>query len=447
MTNLKKVGLSLLGIVAVAAIYYFTSGSKQLTSQMKAQLNKELATLQTEGFSIEARETGEKKEHFILTLDNPSKAVTFLNTQGAKLSADDLNILKGSKIGVDVTYLANTYSAVSFDIYPIALPTALLSSDIDKEDKKALQKIETLFKKKTFLIHVDVNKLGTAFKGYMKDINELIDKEDNTSLIVSALKFNGELKNDKLSSIKQTFKTFSLSSANHAFNMQMNNIASEYILTGDSRYDYKTHYDIKSMLINVKDLFDLQINNMSGDSTSTVKNNLVSMGAQTKIESILFKEGLKESLLKTLMFNMKADNFNLKALEKLEKLDSENQEEVLAVLKELITHGIHFEIPNFSVKEIVLKNKKLDGFKLSTAFDIDKSLDISMLQQNPMVALNAINANLHLTLSNQLFGFLAQQPQAVLVMMMFQPKDVNGKKVYKIDLKDGSLTVNDKKAI
>jgi hypothetical protein len=59
-----------------------------------------------------------------------------------------------------------------------------------------------------------------------------------------------------------------------------------------------------------------------------------------------------------------------------------------------------------------------------------------------MAAVNAINANLTLSLSSELFTILSQQPQAMMAMMLFQPKDVNGEKVYKVELKDGSVKVN-----
>jgi hypothetical protein len=37
---------------------------------------------------------------------------------------------------------------------------------------------------------------------------------------------------------------------------------------------------------------------------------------------------------------------------------------------------------------------------------------------------------------------MAQQPQAMMALMMFQPQDENNKKVYKLELKDGELFVN-----
>ena len=441
---MKKLGLGIIGFVLVAAIYYITSGASQLTIQMKEQVDADLANMQTQGFAVEGRELSEKKEHFVLSIEEPKKVATYLTSQGAQVSAEDIEALKGMKIGIDVAYLADAYSAASFDMYPVALPTALTNATMDADDKKALEQIKKMIEKKTFLVHVDVNKLGTGFKGYMKDINEVVEGETPVTFTMTALKFTGDLEKDKLKSIKQTLKNFSMHDKDDEINIQLNNLKSNYALTGDTSYDYDTGYTIEEIVFSAKDAFDLRVDNVSVDSDSKVKNNLASITAQTKIDSIHFSDGQKTSTLETLLFDMKADNFDMKAIEKLETIDPNNEKELLTVFQQLISHGIHFEIPNFSVKHIALDNKKLDGFKLTSSFDIDKSLDLSTLERNPMAAIGAMDANLHLTLSNQLFGFLAQQPQAVMAMMLFQPKDVNGKKVYKVELKGGRVTVNDK---
>jgi len=348
------------------------------------------------------------------------------------------------KIGIDVAYLADAYSAASFDMYPVALPTALTSVQMDADDKKALEQIQKMIEKKGFLVHVDVNKLGTGFKGYMKDINEVIEGTKPVTIATTSLKFNGDLENDKLKSISQTLKNVTIHSKNDEINIQLNHLKSNYQRTGDTSYDYDTGYTIEEIIFTAKNEFNLRVNHVSVDSDSKVKNNLASITAQTKIDSIHFTDGQKTSALETLSFNMKADNFDMKAIEKLETIDPNNEKELLAVFQQLISHGIHFEIPNFSVKQIEFENQKLDGFKLTSSFEIDKSLDLSTLEQNPMAAIGAMDANLNLALSNQLFGLLAQQPQAVMAMMLFQPKDVNGQKVYKVELKGGKVTVNDR---
>jgi hypothetical protein len=445
---MKKLGLGIIGFILVVAIYYFTSGASQLTVQMKEQVDADLANMQTQGFAVESRETSQKKEHFVISIEEPQKVAHYLTAQGAQMSVQDVEVLKGMKIGIDVEYLADAYSAASFDMYPVALPTAVTSANMDADDKKALQKIEEMMKRKAFLVHLDVNKLGTGFKGYMKDIDEVIEGTNPVTITMSALKFNGDLEKNKLKSIKQTLKNFTMRGKNDGkddeINIQLSNLKSNYTLTGDTSYDYDTGYTIEEILFSAKDAFNLQVNHLSVASNSKVKNNLASLTAQTKIESINFRDGQKKSALKSLSFNMKADNFDMQAIEKLETIDPNNEKELLTVFQKLISHGIHFEIPNFSVKAIEFENQKLDGFTLTSSFDIDKSLDLSTLKQNPMVAIGAMDASINLELSNQLFGLLAQQPQAVMAMMLFQPKDVNGNKVYRLELKDGKLAINGK---
>ena len=444
---MKKIGLGLLSIIAIATIYYFTSGSEQLTIQMKEQVDAEFASLQTQGFAVEGKVVSEKKEHFVISLDEPKKVATYLSAQGAQVSPEDIEILKGFKIGIDIHYLSNTYSVASFDMYPLTLPTALTSAVVDDEDKKALKQLEKMMKRKTFLVHIDVNKLGTGFKGYVKDINERIDADSKTTLIMTELKFTGDIKNNKFSGIKQTLKNFTIRSDDDEINMQINNLTSNYAITGSTKYDYTTDYLVEEILVTVKDEFKLRVANVSMDSDAKVSNNLAAVNAQTKVDSIHFTQGQKTSILETLMFDMKAKNFDMQALEKLETIDPDNEKELLITFQKLISHGIHFEIPNFSVKNVVYENQKLEGFKLSSSFDIDKTLDLATLKQNPMAAMGAMDANLHLTLSNQLLELIAKQPQAMLVMMLFQPKDINGQKVYKVELKDGTLSVNGKQAM
>ena len=441
---MKKLGLAILGVIAIAAIYYYTSGSTQLTIQMKEQVDAEIASLQTQGFSVEGKEISEGKEHFVISIDEPSKVTSYLNTQGLQTTLEDMEALKGTKVGVDVAYLADAYSAASFDIYPVALPLALTSASLSDDDKKAVDFLQKLIDKKAFLLHVDVNKLGNGFKGYIKDIHEVIDDEGKLTVTMKDLKFTGDLKDDKLSSVKQTLKSFTLESEDEIIAMKINNLTSNYALTGATQYDYTTDYAIEDISVNAKDEFDLRVANLTMDTSSKETNGLASVTASTKADTVHFTEGQKLTLLKTLSFDMSANNFDMEALEKLETIDPENEEELMKVFQALISHGIDFEIPDFSVKEIEMDTQKLDGFKLTSKFEIDKSLDLASLEQNPMAAIGAMNADVDLTLSSQLFGLLAQHPQAVMVMMLIQPKDVNGQKVYKVELKDGKLSVNGK---
>lgn len=435
---MKKFGLGVIGLLLVGAIYYFTAGESQLANNMKAQVNKELASIQTHGFTVEDRDISEKKEHFVLSFDEPKKITAFFTQKGAQLNIDDAEAIKGLKIGVDVSYLANTYSAVSFDIYPISLPTSF-----EQADKKIVKQLTAMLDKKTFLMHVDVNKLGNGFKGSVKDIDETIYDDEAITLTSTAFTFSGDLQDDKLKSVQQSLENVTIA-ADDELKVTFENLKSNYALTGATNYDYTTNYNIESINIDAKKELQVHLNNITMSSDSTVKNNLAETSVHSKVKYMEFSKDSKITTLSNLLFDMKASNLDISAFAKLEKIDPDDTKAMTAIFQQLISQGVVLDIPNFSVEKLVIENQKIDGFTLSSTLEIDKSLQLSALEKSPLLAINAINANIDLSLSDSLFAFVATQPQAVMAMMMIQPKSVNGQKVYKVELTDGKLTVNDK---
>ena len=125
---MKKSGFGIIGLVLVAAIYYFTAGSTQVTEELKKQVNNELTTLQQNGFGVKDREIKENAEHFIISFDDPTKITSYLSSRGAQVNQEDILLFKGLKIGVDAQYLNDSYSALSLDIYPVGLPQSILQS-------------------------------------------------------------------------------------------------------------------------------------------------------------------------------------------------------------------------------------------------------------------------------------------------------------------------------
>lgn len=441
MTNLKKLSLATFGIILIAVIYYMTSGSTQLASQVKAQVDTELASLQTQGFSLQRREQSETKEHFILSFDDPEKIAAYFTQNGAQLSVADAEVFKGLQIGVDLSYLADAYSGISFDLYPVALPESITASATTPEDKEILDQIQQMLEKKTFLIHCDINKLGTGFKGYVKDIDEVLKTDTTIKMVLSKLEFSGDIKEERVQSMQQTLQSMRID-ADDTFNFSVSGIKSHYTITGATLYDYKTNYSIEKVTMQEKDVMMFMVDHFEAMSETTVKDSLASTFLKTKTDNIVITEKDNKIVLDTLLLEMKANNLDMNALEQLGKLDPNNEKEINTALQKLISHGIQLEIPVFSVANIENLGQKMEGFHLSTLLNIDKSLNIAALQQNPLLALNAFTANLDLSLSSELYTLIGQQPEAIMAMMLFQPKDVNGKKVYKVELKDGRLTVN-----
>ena len=441
---MKKIGIIGLLITGVLGVYYFTTGSKQITMQMKTQLNQQLSSLEAKGFVIEKRENTAKSEHFVVNFNDANKIASLLQSKGINIAPQDLKALKGFKVGVDVTYLADVYSAISLDMYPLTLPDALTTTKLNKQEQKALIQFQEMIQRKVFLMHIDVNKLGNGFKGYMKDIDELL-RIDNKSLKISmqTFRFNGAFKEKHLLSLEQTLKNFTLSPDNK-FIFQLNNLKSNYESTGTSQYAYSANYHIDDVTMQADKNFALLIHNLSARSISQVHHDLLNVSLEVNTENIQSKSGNKKVQLNTIAFKMNTDNLDINAIQKLETIDPNNKQEIQAVFQELLSKGIRFEIPDFSVKHIDVDAQNTDGFTLKTLFTLDKTFNLNVVQRNPLLALSAIDATLNLTLSSSFFGFIAQLPQATMAMMFLQPKDVNGNKVYDVELQHGTLKVNGK---
>ena len=439
---MKKIGLGLGALILAAALYYFTVGASQITEEIKVQVNTQLTSLEKEGFSIEERKIEEKKEHFVISFDDPKKISAFLYRQGMQITAEDTEVLKGLKIGVDTHYLPDTYSSVSFDIYPIAVPK-MFTSSTNAGDKQVLAEIQKMLDKKTFLMHVSLNKTASGFKGYMADINETIKDEENINLILKGLNFEGDIKDNSIHSVKQTLDNFSLLISDK-MKITFSDIKSDYKITGKTLYDYSTHYTIANVLVDIESELKVNVQNIDVLSNSSVTNDIASGTIKTTVENIHITQEKESFDLENFVFEMKASNIDITAMDKLQKADLSDEKVMNDILKQLFSKGVHFEISTLSLESIENDGQKIDGFNLTAQVTLDKDFDILALEQNPLSALNTVNADLKFAFSKELFGFIAQQPQAMMAFMMFPPKDENDKKVYTLELKDAKFTVNGK---
>ena len=352
----------------------------------------------------------------------------------------DAEEFKGMKLGVDLEYLSH---AVALELYPVALPTKLSTSVTDENDKKILAQIEKMLEKKTFLLHVEADYATTTFKGYVKDINETLQGVEEAKLRLQGLHFSGKIKGDRVSQIDQTLNVMRLYVSDE-INMYLSGLQSNYTLTGDSVYDYTTEYTIEKMRMDSNAEFELTADEIMVHSTSTVKDGLVSETLKSKMKAMeILLEGERLALENSLL-DLKVDNLDVSAFEKLQTVDPENEQEFNAALQKLISNNVHLEITTLSADKVTLQGKKVDGFTLHSTLDIDKSLNISRLEANPMYALDKIDAQLKVSLSKELLDVISRDPKAMIALMIFTPKDVNGKQVYSVELKDGALTVNGK---
>jgi len=444
---MKKIGFGILTLLAVGLIYYFTTGEKLITNKMKVLVNQELLMVEKSGFSIKERKIKEKKEHFIISFDDATKIKSFFEKQGESLSIEDAKSLVGLKVGVDLKYLSKAFSAVSADIYPLNLPNEItFSQNIDDKEKIVVTHLNDMLKRKAILLHIDFNKLLTSFKGHIKDIHESIKLEHLVNLDAVGMTFKGDIKNDRLTSTSNSIKNISLTSGDD-LNLSLTNMQSTYKLTGDTIYDSNYNYTIDSIKVMGKEdsrvtLIDLT--KIDGKNITSVKNNLASNLGEVVISNIKYEKGRFKTELIDSSFVFNLTNLDMNILKKLETIDVENETEINTLTQELISKGITIEVPKLEVKKLHYLGKEIDAFKITSSLSIKKSANLLLIEENPFAIFDVIDTKTRVAISNDLFTIIAQQPQALLFAMMIKAQNIDGKKVYELELKNGKFLVNGK---
>lgn len=439
---MKRILFGVIVLATVAALYYLTLGASQLTQEFKTAVNKELQILESQGFAIEARKIKEQEEHFEIVFDDTVKITEYLNAQGAAVTAEDAGSLKGMRVGVDLSYLKDSYSAISFDLYPTALPVAITQKKLDREEKEMLAKIDELFKTKTFLIHIDINKRLDGFKGHMKDINQTFGAPGAEAVMtMKAMSFEGDIKNDRISAVNQSLQSFQIN-AEDEMSMQVLDLKSHYTLHGPTQHDTVTGYSIKKFTYRESPFLSLNAEELEADSATVFKNNLAQTKISSRIGTINITENHQSNQAKNLALKMEVSNLDINSFEKLQHINTLDQQQIDQLVLQVLSKGLSIKIPKLSVGKLYFQSREMGGFDIDAKVDIDKNIDLASLQSNPMLGLAAVKAYLNLSFSETFYTFISQQPQALIAMMMFPPKNKNDKKTYHIKLENGTLSIN-----
>ena len=437
---MKKSGFGIIGLVLVAAVYYFTAGSAQVTEKIKVQVNNELTTLQQNGFGVTQREIKETEEHFVISFDDPAKITNYLNVQNAQVKQEDILLFKGFAIGVDAKYLNDRYSALSLDIYPVKLPQSILEST-NKKDKITVKHINTMMSEKRLLVHLDINKLLSGFKGYIKDIHETFEEEEKITFISQGLKFEGDIEDNKIKALQHRLKLLSLDTGKE-LTMKLSNLTFNFALTGSSPYDSDLGYTIEKIDIQGEPKFSMLIKNLNFNAQNSADNDLVKSSIVTKTDEIEISENQKIYKISKILFDFKLDNLDIAALEALQHIDINDTKATNALSQKILAKGITVSIPKFSVKQLEQNGTAMDGFTLSSSLGIDKSFDLGASSKNPLAALNALIVKTNISVSTDLFALIAQEPKAIMLLMLMPPVEKEGNKIYEIEFIKGKLTVN-----
>ncbi|HEO99553.1 MAG: hypothetical protein JW682_05370 [Campylobacterales bacterium] len=440
--RLKRVGIGVAVVVIAAVIYTLSLGSDQLTQVLKEKVNQELQTLQSQGFAIEDREISRNREHFTIVVKESEKIARYLNREGVAITDEESASLQGLKIGVDLLYLKDSSTALSFDLYPTSFPDAVTEGELSSEEKEALAKFDALFRAKTFLVHIDINALFNGFKGYVKDIDETLGKPgEEATMQMKAMRFQGEIDNGKISSVDQRLERFLIKAGDELL-FELLGITSHYNITGPTRYDTTARYAIGKISYKEASKRGITIENMETRIATLMQNGLADSEVSAKVHALSLSDENQTRKITDFALDMKVSNLDIKSFEALQQTDASDQQQIDRIVQKILSGGLSINIPNLSVDKFYTAGSALDGFALNGKFAIDKNLNLADLQANPMLGLHAISADLNLSFSESFHTFISQQPQALITMMMFRPKEKNGNKVYRIKLQNGLFNVN-----
>ena len=441
---MKKIGLGFLGVFATSAIYYFTIGSAQINAVIKDELHQQLTILEKHGFKIDNKSEQKQTEHFEIVFDKSIKMMPYFMAHGMQTNLKQLKLLRGLSIGVDVRYSSSLSQSVALDLYPMKLPSHLLSEKKNVKIKELVKQLQPMLDNKVFLVSVAFNKLGSKFKGYVKNINEslLLDTK-NVTIITNTTTFLGTLKGEELESIKENIQSFQLT-INDEADFLVKNFTASFEQTGKTFYDSSTSYGVETIDVKGTVLPTLHINETIITSKGKVKEGLFSAFLNASVKQIeLIDE--TATTFHNIVLKTKNKNIDIETLNKF--LKASNVKELNVMLKTLVSKGIEFEVPNFSVREIVFNQKSLKGFALDSKIEVKKTLSLKDLKPSPKTLLSVLNGKLSFSFSDEIFELLAQHPKATIALMFFPPIDKNGKKVYELKLQDNHLNINGKEAI
>jgi len=439
---MKKIVLTASIIIASSLIYYFTFGSQQITQELKKQVNLQLELLEDNGFAIEERKIEDDSEHFIIHYKNPKKIQHYLKEQNIELQANDSQLLKGFKLAADISYMQGFYSAISMDLYPTALPLMIVEESTHNHQKE----IEKILKEKLFLIHFDINKLFTSFKGYLKDI----DTTFNSIQIVSKdFKFDGDYNGKQLTASTSSIQKFSLNTPND-FIITLKNLQGSYKQKGNSNYSFDSTQYIDEITLLLANQTKIELKKIDIQNRSNSKDNFLNTELISKIAELTVNGPNNQHHIKSLSSKLSLEQLSISALERLQSLNLNNpkeSQEINQAIEEIIIQGAIFKLEYLNAQKILDNSTKqmVDGFDTHAKISLNRRVNLQKIINNPLALLQALESDAHISLSDALYNIVRKRAELSMILLFIKPISKDSKKIFDISYKENKLKINGKR--
>jgi hypothetical protein len=440
---MKKLFLALALILAAGAAYYFTFGEAKLTKALKTRVDTQLQILQKNGFEIEDRNIEAKHEYFVLHYADPDKIARYFRSKNIDLSDQDADSLRGLKVAVDLNYLKGAYSALSADLYPIAFPPAL----VRVETEQGRNTLVRIAKEKLFLAHVDIDKLFTSYKGYLKDINETFKDIETLKIVSQGFRFSGTYNKHLLTSSTNSINKLSVTDGRNA-GFVLKKLEGSYKQNGKTIYDFSSRHSIGTLLFRDEYGYGTTLNKLDLETKGESGKALASSSFGFHLASADIHERQGRHRLEEVNGKFSLENLSITALEKMEQLDTNDTAGFNQAFELLLSKGITLKMEDFSAKKLQNDSgKPVDGFSSNGFVKIDKVTDFKALKENPFLLLDIISAKIHVAFSDAFYLTLQKRPEFLIVSLLFTPLSQDNKQIFDIEYKHGSLMINGQKVL
>lgn len=453
---MKKLLAVVLVVIIVLAVLPFV-GNKLIESELK----KNIDFLTSNGVELSHEQTKSSylttDKYYEFRIKDANIFFEYLTSfSNYQLTPKMKDMLQGTKLATQIEYYNIPVDGnVAIDIYPVALSTKVMNK-LKNADAKFATYLEEFLQKGGFKYHMNINAYNKEFSGYLKDIDETYKnkKDSKVNLKILGAKYSGKGNILMPDFIKSSVSKLSVDVKE---NSEVLNVLFENISTYSkfkSRTIYDTSMNFERFYLKTDNMrYDLDFNlkNAMFDISSDFKGVKSNLSLKTKFDKVDMLSGKESLSVSDFVYNMNIKNIDKdgykKLMDSLSKAKADDsakmQLQIKKDIQKILSRGIEIEIPDLSVKSILLNGKKdLKGFSSRLNFVLPPNV-LTPHVRNPMSVINDIKLDLFLKISKEFFIKLSNISPMVVVTKGFA-KEVADDLVYDMKIDHGSVSINGK---
>jgi len=448
----KKVWI--IGAVITAVILALPMVGNMSVAKMT---NERIAMLENNGIAVTSSDNGSSymstKSHYEFKLKDAVAFKAYLDSLSkAQVPAYMSTMLDDVVMAADVEYSNVLFNSdISLDLYPVAF-TDEASKRMQSEDALLYDQMMQMLKERAFLYHMDYDVAGSAFKGYIKDIDKEIAFQDGkkAKIVFDSATFDGKGTLVEPTSVdlhvKQAAVDFRLPE-DASMVLNLSDLESKSHFSAKNSFDLE--YKAKHLYFKFKDILstmEIKAENMTSTSSSITTDGKLNTKVTAEVEDFEMKETNSSLKFKQLVLDVDANGIDAAAYEAFQKASeqagSNSQYTMLAVVG-VLAKGFTLNVDTLSVKQLSIRDSAMmDGFNHKIKIEVKKDDKlVQKIQVSPLALMQNINIDADLRFKEKFYEYLKAQGGNLAMADSYAKKD-QGDVRFEILVKDGKITVN-----